>query len=1237
MATNEDLLFVELAVKRELLTPEQVDEILALQTKLREMGLTEAVADLALKRGMLSEKDAKALLVRVSPKGGRQQIEGYRLVERLGRGGMGSVYKAVQLSMGRPVAIKVLKPSLVKSDQQTERLRREAQLVGKLRHPNIVQGLDFGVSNGFHYFTMEYVEGESVRDLVEKHGPMKEKTALRIVTEVAKALEYAHREGVVHRDVKPGNILVGRDGSVLLADYGLAKGPLEDVELTHSGVTVGTPQYISPEQARGPSDVDIRTDLYSLGATFYHMVTGRPPYEGETLAHLIQQVLYEPYAPPRTLRKDLSDDVAFVIEKLMARKPRHRYQTPKELLKDLEAIGKGRSVVPGGWHGDFETFHARRKIRRIAVAACLLVLLAAGGASFYSWRQAVKENEAREAAARSELQAMLSVAVRADGLAERIRRFEGIAEKYEGTRAAREIVTRYLPADRAKLRHLEDWNRARQQVLRLQKKGEYGKALGELRGFLQEKKDEPAAGEARTEADRQFEELVKDRDAAVVERSRQAIEALAGAKPAAAAADLRELDRELGERMYEADEPRAELNRSLTVVVERLESAVAGIAERLGPIREALSAKDPDYRELDRRIGLAREDLRSRPDLLRAIEGLPEAWRQSLMGEFDGLEERVRSENAQALDSLTADLRQTVREQGRYEAAVDRMRALAARSVEELAARARETANEMRRQLDALEREARLAFDRNLDEYLRALGMRNWGAARLALDELRPILDRYVPSRWPLVLEGMVSVLGFAEGTEKQFVAKVRALEQLPDGLRFDGIEYRQIRNVTFAGDQISFVTSEGRRISLPLARVDLRNLFEYAEVTDPESPRHSFYFAVLRFAELRASDSARRIVDEIDGFLLERIARIARTGDAGPYPELAPFAQELLPVVRETREQAYGRLQLQQKQGRDLYEEILRNRADGNWQKVLDDAKSLLEGALKDTDAARDNRARLKELIEEAQEKLPSEAMRQHYGIDTVHLAGQKVEQRDFRERLIFGMENEAQLAAFRYTDGRVAVVETTRPVLGPPPPDRPLDEHRSRAEHLLVFRPPVKDASEWPKFHPLRLDSPFVYSEPMAIEFRIRWERPMALLVSLCGTNLLVLSAPGGMEYGRGVIIWQSKDIENPDETAPGVERHRAKWLAEHPEALEGDARHREYFQFLPERWYGVRFETDTRTARLLVDGVEVLKADVKQYAVKSEEIVLRTWMPAEVDEIRVEGTVDPQWYQRVILRGR
>ncbi|MEN8149004.1 MAG: serine/threonine-protein kinase, partial [Planctomycetota bacterium] len=361
MAANEDLLFVELALKRELVTQEEVDEILAVKEKLAEMGLADSVADLMVKKGVLSESDAEAVRAKVSPKGGRQQIKGYRLLERLGRGGMGSVYKAVQLSMDRTVALKVLKPSLVEDDQSTSRLRREAQLVGQLRHPNIVQGLDFGVSNGFHYFAMEYVDGESVRQILGRDKRMKEADALRVVTDVAKALEHAHQEGVVHRDVKPGNILVARDGASMLADYGLAKGPLEDAELTRSGVTVGTPQYISPEQAQGPKDVDIRTDVYSLGATLYHMLTGRPPYEGETLAHLIQQVLYEEYAPVRALRRDISPDVAYLVAKMMARKPSHRYQSPKALLKDLKAIEDGRSIIPAGWAGSIEALAVRRR------------------------------------------------------------------------------------------------------------------------------------------------------------------------------------------------------------------------------------------------------------------------------------------------------------------------------------------------------------------------------------------------------------------------------------------------------------------------------------------------------------------------------------------------------------------------------------------------------------------------------------------------------------------------------------------------------------------------------------------------------------------------------------------------------------------------------------------------------------------------------------------------------------
>ncbi len=261
----------------------------------------------------------------------------YELLDRVGAGAMGTVFKARHKRLNRIVALKVLKPSLARDARYVDRLRREARIVASLNHPYIVTGYDLGEEGGYHFFVMEFVEGKSLRQLLVEWGMFAEEYVQRVARQTAQALDHAYQRGVIHRDIKPGNILIDESGNVKLTDMGLAKGPT-DLTLTRDGATVGTRQYISPEQARNPHDVDVRTDLYSLGATLYHMATGVPPFRGDTMAELITNVLHETPVPPDELNPALSEGMALVIRKLLAKDLTVRYQTPRELLDDLERI-----------------------------------------------------------------------------------------------------------------------------------------------------------------------------------------------------------------------------------------------------------------------------------------------------------------------------------------------------------------------------------------------------------------------------------------------------------------------------------------------------------------------------------------------------------------------------------------------------------------------------------------------------------------------------------------------------------------------------------------------------------------------------------------------------------------------------------------------------------------------------------------------------------------------------------
>jgi hypothetical protein len=269
-------------------------------------------------------------------------IEGYEIFERLGSGGMGTVFRARHLALDRVVALKILRPSISRNARQVERLQREARVVAHLDHPNIVRGYDFGLSGSHAYFSMEYVAGSSLRDIL-KERTLTETEALDILDKVAQALSHAHSSGVVHRDVKPANVMITEKGEVKLADLGLAKVP-EQPSLTHAGATIGTPQYISPEQAQDPRNADARSDLYSLGATFHHMVTGSPPFAGEGIGEVIAKVLFTPPVPLRRIRPEMSVGAERLALRLMAKDPAHRPRSADDLLALVARLKQGESI-----------------------------------------------------------------------------------------------------------------------------------------------------------------------------------------------------------------------------------------------------------------------------------------------------------------------------------------------------------------------------------------------------------------------------------------------------------------------------------------------------------------------------------------------------------------------------------------------------------------------------------------------------------------------------------------------------------------------------------------------------------------------------------------------------------------------------------------------------------------------------------------------------------------------------
>ncbi len=255
----------------------------------------------------------------------------YRIVRLLGRGGMGSVYLARDLTLEREVAIKVIKTA-DDSREIYDRFRREARTAAKLSHPNIVSLHAFGEVEGMPYYVMGYVRGESLADRLRREGKLPEEEARRVFAEIADALDHAHRQGVIHRDVKPDNVLLDDEsGRALLTDFGVAKAVDKGETLTRHGSVVGTPHYMSPEQASGRSDIDGRSDIYSLGVMTYAILAGRLPFEGKTAADILTKHLTQEPAPLRSVAPAVSDSTAQAIERCLAKDPAARWPDARSL------------------------------------------------------------------------------------------------------------------------------------------------------------------------------------------------------------------------------------------------------------------------------------------------------------------------------------------------------------------------------------------------------------------------------------------------------------------------------------------------------------------------------------------------------------------------------------------------------------------------------------------------------------------------------------------------------------------------------------------------------------------------------------------------------------------------------------------------------------------------------------------------------------------------------------------
>lgn len=344
MPSPEDVRFAAQLVHHGVLPKEELMACLKVLEEGEKAGSAKSLDALLVERGLL-EPDRLAELRR---HGGQEmpRIPGYDIEGLIGVGGTSRVYRARHRREGHAVALKVLFDELQQNAPIARAFVQEAKLLIQLRHENIVEGYKVQKGNGHVFLEMELVPGQSLVDRLRSGESFDEDTALFVVLQAARALDYLMSRGIVHRDVKPGNILLTDDRRVKLIDLGFAKvadgagGSSDSAE-----TTVGTAQYISPEQARGRADVDVRSDIYSLGATLYQLVVGKLPFEGDSNQEVLAKQILQSLSSPELKRRNISPHMHYFIEKMMAKERDIRYQDPKELIEDIESQIQGRKSL----------------------------------------------------------------------------------------------------------------------------------------------------------------------------------------------------------------------------------------------------------------------------------------------------------------------------------------------------------------------------------------------------------------------------------------------------------------------------------------------------------------------------------------------------------------------------------------------------------------------------------------------------------------------------------------------------------------------------------------------------------------------------------------------------------------------------------------------------------------------------------------------------------------------------
>ncbi|MEM7261826.1 MAG: protein kinase [Planctomycetota bacterium] len=337
MAPDLDKRFLKLALSNELISPEDAEKVLVARAERLEIGVERSASEIAVELGLLSESQSDMLMSTLRDLAPPKQIGGFEVLDEIGKGAVGTVYRARQVSLDKIVALKVMHQNRARDESFVEQFELEGRAAGKINHPHVVTAIDAGHADGYHYLAMELVEGQSLKAQIDAAGPLEEAAAIDLARAVAQGLANAHGHGLLHRDLKPDNILMGRDGSVKIGDFGLAM-PLDDADLMSvERQRMGTPYYLSPEQAQGKG-LSEASDIYSLGSTLYFTVTGKPPFTGASLKEILKKAIHQPPVPPTEVEASIGPLFESLIVDCLAKDPAERVSSARDFLERLEAV-----------------------------------------------------------------------------------------------------------------------------------------------------------------------------------------------------------------------------------------------------------------------------------------------------------------------------------------------------------------------------------------------------------------------------------------------------------------------------------------------------------------------------------------------------------------------------------------------------------------------------------------------------------------------------------------------------------------------------------------------------------------------------------------------------------------------------------------------------------------------------------------------------------------------------------